>query len=93
MPQHRDIANGGSKPRRNPVQLLKRLSLGSAAVVVMGIGLAVAGWITHLVVAIQVLTSSTDLATTVGYAVLLVVGIVLPPIGALHGIGIWFGLF
>ncbi|MBK1667105.1 hypothetical protein CKO28_03480 [Rhodovibrio sodomensis] len=75
------------------MQWLKRLSLGAAAAVIGGLGVAVAGWITHLIVAIQVLTSSTDLATTVGYAVLLVIGIVIPPIGAVHGIGVWFGLF
>ena len=79
--------------RRDPLQWLKRLSLGAAAAVVTGIGVAIAGWMTHIIVAIQVLTSSTDLATTVGYAVLLVIGIVIPPIGALHGVGVWFGFF
>jgi hypothetical protein len=93
MSQRPDPQTDGTGSRPTPLQWLKRLSLGAAAAVVAGIGVAVAGWITHLIVAIQVLTSSTDLATTVGYAVLLVIGIVIPPIGALHGVGVWFGLF
>jgi len=93
MPQRPDVTHDDASARRNPVRWLKRLSLGAAVTVVAGIGVAIAGWVTHLVVAIQVLTSSTELATTFGYAVLLVIGIVIPPIGALHGIGVWFGIF
>jgi hypothetical protein len=88
-----DTGSTKSVRERNPLNKLKRLGFGAASAVIIGVGVAVAGWFTHLIVAIQVLTSSGDLATTVGYAVLLVLGVVIPPIGALHGIGIWFGVF
>jgi hypothetical protein len=93
MPERRDVTYAESDEKRDPIKRLKNLSLGAAGSIVALLAVAFAGWVTHLIVAIQVLTSSTELAATVGYAVLLVLGIVIPPIGALHGIGIWFGLF
>lgn len=43
---------------------------------------ALAAWITHVVVCIK--TASW---------ILLVFGIVVPPIGLIHGVGSWFGWF
>lgn len=43
---------------------------------------ALAAWVTHVVVCIK--TTSW---------ILLVFGIVVPPIGLIHGIGSWFGWF
>lgn len=56
----------------------------------VGIGLAfvafiitmIVAWVTHVVVSIQ--TASW---------ILLIVGIFVPPIGWIHGIGSWFGAF
>ena len=41
-----------------------------------------AGWITHVVVCIQS-----------GQWILLVVGAFVVPVGVIHGVGTWFGLF
>ncbi len=43
---------------------------------------AIAAWITHVVVCIK--TTSW---------ILLVFGIIVPPIGLIHGVGSWFGWF
>lgn len=43
---------------------------------------AMAAWVTHVVVCIK--TTSW---------ILLIFGIVVPPIGLIHGFGIWFGWF
>lgn len=76
---------------RNVSPILRRIPLSSGEKkTVLGVGLAVitllltiiASWITHVIVCIQ--TSSW---------ILLVVGIFVPPIGWVHGIGSWFGLF
>jgi hypothetical protein len=53
--------------------------------------LPAAAWLTHVVVAIQVLTS--DVALSIGYGALLGIGAIFPPIGAIHGAGIWFGIW
>lgn len=59
---------------------MEKLILGLSAITfVVGVVMA---WITHVVVCIQ--TSSW---------VLLVIGIFVPPIGLVHGVGSWFGLF
>ena len=42
----------------------------------------IAAWMTHVIICIQ--TASW---------ILLVIGIFVPPIGWVHGFGIWFGLF
>lgn len=54
-------------------------------------GFAVAGvaaYVTHVIVAVSALAGGTAVA---GYAVLLVLGLLVPPIGAVHGVGVWFG--
>lgn len=47
----------------------------------LGLG-SIAGWITHVIVCIQ--TSQW---------ILLVIGALFFPVGIIHGIGTWFGLF
>ena len=49
-----------------------------AAAVIFGLS-CVAAWLTHIVVCIKTATW-----------VLLVIGIIVPPIGAIHGFMIWF---
>lgn len=53
----------------------------------------IAGWLTHIFVVISVLTSSTSAGISVGYGILLFMGLFFPPIGSLHGIGVWFGVW
>jgi hypothetical protein len=48
-----------------------------------------AGWITHLVICIQAIIAGTSVS--VGYAILLAAGALIPLLGAVHGIGSWFG--
>jgi hypothetical protein len=52
---------------------------------------AVAAWITHVVVAISVLVFGASVNLSLGYGFLLVVGVFMPPVGVIHGIGVWFG--
>ncbi len=61
---------------------IKMNSITSALFVLGFIFTIFASWITHVIVSIQ--TASW---------VLLVVGIFVPPIGWIHGIGYWFGAF
>ncbi len=42
----------------------------------------VASWVTHVIVCIQK-----------SEWILLIVGILVPPIGWVHGVGVWFGAF
>ena len=49
---------------------------------------AVAAWLTHVVVAISGFISGV---ITTGYAVLLIMGVLVPPVGVIHGVGVWFG--
>jgi hypothetical protein len=49
-----------------------------------------AAFVTHVVWAVSVLTSTTNDALEVGTIVLSVAGL-FPPIGAIHGIMLWFG--
>jgi hypothetical protein len=49
----------------------------------------VAAWITHVVVTISVLVSGTSVS--IAYGILLAVGVFMPPVGVIHGIGVWFG--
>lgn len=48
-----------------------------------------AAWVTHIVASIGLITAGTVLA---GVALLLF-GLVVFPVGIIHGVGIWFGLF
>ena len=67
----------------------------STAVASTGLGLIglwltiLAGWITHIVICIQAIVAGT--AVSVNYALLLAAGAFIPPLGAVHGIGSWFG--
>ena len=59
----------------------------------VGVGVVVlamlSAWVTHWVVAIKYLVSGGE--ATIGYVTLLVLGCVVPPIGIIHGIGVWLG--
>ncbi|AFH20919.1 hypothetical protein CL97_gp035 [Cronobacter phage CR9] len=59
-------------------KLLAGLGLGYLAVVIA----AFAAWVTHVVVCIK--TASW---------LFLIAGAILAPIGVIHGIGVWFGIF
>lgn len=50
---------------------------------------SLAAWITHVAVAVQYLVGEAAVAT--GYTILLALGVFVPPVGVVHGIGIWFG--
>ena len=52
--------------------------------------LAFAAWITHVMGVIGKLAGDTGI--TLGQLMLAVLGTLVPPIGVLHGIMIWFGL-
>lgn len=54
--------------------------LGGLAVLTTIIG-AIAAWITHVVACIQA-----------GAMLLLIIGIVVPPIGLIHGVMVWCGV-
>lgn len=49
----------------------------------------ITAWVTHWIVTIKYLVSGGE--ATVGYVALLILGCVVPPIGIIHGIGIWLG--
>lgn len=59
-------------------KLLAGLGLGYIAIVIA----AIAAWVTHVVVCIK--TASW---------LFLIAGALLAPIGVVHGIGVWFGVF
>lgn len=59
-------------------KLLAGLGLGWMAIVLT----CIAAWLTHIVVCIK---ASTWL--------LLIAGAILAPIGVVHGIGVWFGVW
>lgn len=50
-----------------------------------------AAWGTHVVVSILALTG--DASVQLGYGFLLLAGIVFPPLGVIHGYGVWFGIW
>ncbi|MDA0675908.1 MAG: hypothetical protein O3A88_06055 [Proteobacteria bacterium] len=52
-------------------------------------GLSFAAWLTHVIVAIKAITTTISTA----YALLLIVGVFFPPVGVIHGIGVWLGIW
>ena len=50
-----------------------------------------AAWGTHVVVSILALTG--DASVQLGYGFLLLAGIFFPPLGVIHGYGVWFGIW
>ncbi len=48
----------------------------------------VAAYVTHLIVVIAALVGG---GVAFGYGVLLFAGTFIPPIGIIHGVGVWFG--
>lgn len=78
-------------PHRTHLRL-RRSNSGDTAVVAAGIGFAILGvafalaciaaWITHVVVCIK--TSAW---------ILLLFGCAVAPVGVIHGVGVWLGVF
>lgn len=59
------------------------------ALLPFGILLAgIAGWITHIVWSISTLLG--DVAMTVNQGAIAIIGAIVPPLGAIHGIYLWF---
>lgn len=52
----------------------------------------VSAYITHLIWSISLLVSDAALNTAVGKIVLAVLGVIVPPIGVIHGVMVWFGI-
>lgn len=50
---------------------------------------SIAAWVTHIIVAIGALVGGTSVS--IGYGILLAVGVFMPPVGVIHGWGVWFG--
>lgn len=48
---------------------------------------AVAGWVNHLIWSFGILMADTQSA---GQIVLAIIGVVAPPVGAIHGVYLWF---
>lgn len=55
------------------------------------IGTIVAAYITHLVTALSYLLNPEGV-TEMGYAVILIIGTIIPPIGIVHGVMVWMGI-
>ena len=65
-------------------------AMGFGLIILLAMGLVfLAGWVTHIVASIGLITAGS---VAIGVA-LLIFGIVVFPIGIIHGIGVWFGLF
>jgi len=70
------------------------INVDKLGALMVGVGItffisAIAAWGTHIIVAIQALVGTETVS--VGYGVLLAVGAFMPPVGVIHGYGIWFG--
>lgn len=62
---------------------MKYIAMAAAFLVWASLAItAVAGWVTHVIICIK--TSSW---------ILLLFGCLVAPVGVIHGIGTWFGLF
>ena len=62
----------------------------TAVIAMIALGLTVvAAYVTHIVVALKALLGAGEIE--VAYAVLLAVGTFIPPVGIVHGVGVWFG--
>ncbi len=52
--------------------------------ILIGIGVAIAAaWVTHIVICIA--------ANTASAVALLIIGVVIPPVGVVHGLSYWLG--
>jgi hypothetical protein len=49
---------------------------------------AIAGWVTHIVWSITTLLG--DVAMTVNQGAIAIIGAIIPPLGAIHGVYLWF---
>lgn len=60
-----------------------------AGTTVVGLGLLMtAAWLTHLVATVQYFMGGAE---TVAYGLFLLLGLFVPPLGIVHGVGLWFG--
>ena len=62
-------------------------ALASFVATMCVIALVVSGWVTHLFWTFRLVSADT---VTAAQVVMMVVGIVFPPIGAIHGFWLWF---
>lgn len=69
--------------------LAEKVGVGALAVWIGVLFTCVAGWITHVIVTIGALVGSASVGF--GYGALLALGVFVPPVGVIHGIGVWFG--
>lgn len=69
--------------------MLEKFGFGAVALMVGAFFTCVAAWVTHIVVAISVLIGGSSIS--IAYGILLAVGVFMPPVGVIHGIGVWFG--
>lgn len=49
---------------------------------------AIAGWVTHIIWSIGTILG--DLPMTINQGVVAVIGAIVPPIGTIHGVYLWF---
>ena len=68
---------------------IDKISLGGGVAVGTLIFTLIAAWATHVSVAIGALIGGS--AVSLGYGILLAVGVFFPPVGVIHGVGVWFG--
>lgn len=68
---------------------IEKLGLAGAGVVGLFVLSCLAAWVTHIIVAIGALIGSTSVS--IAYGILLAVGVFMPPVGVIHGFGVWFG--
>jgi hypothetical protein len=66
---------------------LGKITGAAALTLLLLTGLSFAAWLTHVIVAIKAITATISTA----YALLLIVGVFFPPVGVIHGIGVWLG--
>lgn len=61
---------------------MEKLFLGTSILWLLGLLISFAAWITHF---INTINDSEW--------ILFLVGLFIPPVGILHGVGLWFGIF
>lgn len=74
--------------RRITIRTTDNVAAGIAALFIAGIITGIAAFIRHCWWTLTLLMSDAPL--TAGKAVLAVLGIVFPPLGAMHGVWLWF---
>ena len=68
--------------------MIEKFGFGLMATLIVALISAIPAWITHVIVAINAFATGVDVP--LGYGILLAFEIWVPPIGVIHGWGIWF---